>query len=187
MKEDISNSLKILLEGGVILYPTDTVWGIGCDATNENAVQRIYRIKKRKDSKSMLILIDYPDRLNQYVSNIPDIAWKMMNESKNPLTIIYPDVLNLAPGLLAADNSAGIRVAGDDFCQQLIGQFGKPVVSTSANISGNPTPKNFSEIDSLIQKSVDYIVRYRQDDQIPHKPSAVIKLGVNGEVTTIRG
>lgn len=186
MKKDILNALKILRQGGVILYPTDTVWGIGCDATNEHAVRRIYHIKKREDSKSMLVLVDHSDRLNQYVSKIPDIAWDILNESVKPLTIIYPDVINLAPGLLAGDNSAGIRVAGDDFCKQLIRKLGKPLVSTSANISGNPAPKNFSEIDTVIQKSVDYIVRYRQDDQIPRKPSGIIKLGVNGEVKIIR-
>ncbi|MBN2213918.1 MAG: threonylcarbamoyl-AMP synthase [Bacteroidales bacterium] len=186
MNEDIINSLRVLEQGGVILYPTDTIWGIGCDATNEKAVQRIYQIKKREDLKSMLVLIDNPDRLYQYVSQIPEIAWDILEAAVSPITIIYPGVKNLAANLIAGDRSAGIRITSDRFCQKLIHRFKKPVVSTSANISGKDAPQVFNEIDPVIKKSVDYIVNWRQDDLSCHKPSGIIKLGVNGEVEVIR-
>lgn len=186
MKEDISFALKVLQQGGVILYPTDTVWGIGCDATNEKAVQRIYQIKHREDSKSMLVLLDAPGRLYQYVNQVPDIAWDIIDASESPVTIIYPDVKNLAASIIADDHSAGIRIVKDRFCRQLIEHLKKPIVSTSANISGELAPQLFGEISSKIKESVDYIVKYRQDDLIPRKPSGIIKLGVNGEVKVIR-
>ena len=186
MKEDISFAHKVLRQGGVILYPTDTVWGIGCDATNEKAVQRIYQIKHREDSKSMLVLIDAPGRLYQYVNQVPDIAWDIIDASESPVTIIYPDVKNLAAGIIADDHTAGIRIVKDRFCRQLIQHLKKPIVSTSANISGESAPQLFGEISSKIKESVDYIVKYRQDDLIPRKPSGIIKLGINGEVKVIR-
>ncbi len=186
MKEDIVNAISILERGGVILYPTDTIWGIGCDATNEIAVQRIYQIKKREDSKSMLVLIDTPGRLYQYVTQIPEIAWEILNAAVSPLTIIYPDVKNLAANLVADDHSAGIRIVNEEFCRQLIQRLKKPVVSTSANISGENPPQLFSEVSQEIKQAVDYIVKYRQDDLIPRRPSGIIKLGVHGEVKVIR-
>lgn len=186
MNEDVSNALRVLGKGGVILYPTDTIWGIGCDATNEEAVQRIYEIKNREDSKSMLVLIDVPGRLYQYVNQIPEIAWDIIDAAESPVTIIYPDVKNLAANLIADDHSAGIRIVKDKFCQQLIHQFKKPIVSTSANISGEKAPQLFREISSKIKESVDYTVKYRQDELIPRKPSGIIKLGVRGEVKVIR-
>ena len=186
MKEDILNAVKVLGHGGIILYPTDTIWGIGCDATNEKAVQRIYQIKNREDSKSMLILLDHPNRLYQYVSQIPEIAWNILDAAASPITIIYPDVKNLAANLIADDHSAGIRIVKDRFCQQLIYQFKKPIVSTSANISSKAAPQVFCEIDTEIKNSVDYIVQWRQDDMSRHKPSGIIKLGINGEVKVIR-
>lgn len=186
MKEDISSALKVLKQGGVILYPTDTIWGIGCDATNEKAVRRIYQIKNREDSKSMLVLIDAPGRLYQYVNRIPDIAWDIIEASESPVTIIYPDVKNIAINLIAEDHSAGIRIVKDLFCEQLIQRLKKPIVSTSANISGELPPQFFSEISSKIKESVDYTVQYRQDDITPRKPSGIIKLGIKGEVKVIR-
>ena len=186
MKEDITNALKILKQGGVILYPTDTIWGIGCDATNEKAVQRIYQIKNREDSKSMLVLIDNPGRLYQYVNQIPEIAWEIIDAAESPVTIIYPDVKNLAASLIADDHSAGIRIVKDKFCQQLIRQLKNPIVSTSANFSGEMPPGLFREVSSKIKDSVDYTVKYRQDESTPRKPSGIIKLGVNGEVKIIR-
>jgi L-threonylcarbamoyladenylate synthase len=186
MKEDIISALKFLEQGGTILYPTDTIWGIGCDATNEKAVQRIYQIKNRKDSKSMLVLIDDPGKLYQYVTQIPEIAWDILETAISPITIIYPDVKNLAASLIADDHSAGIRIVKDRFCQQLIRQFKKPIVSTSANISGESAPQLFSEISPGIIESVDYVVKYRQDEPTYRKPSEIIKLGMNGEVKVIR-
>jgi L-threonylcarbamoyladenylate synthase len=186
MKEDIVNAVGILEQGGIILYPTDTIWGIGCDATNEKAVQKIYQIKKREDLKSMLVLIDSPDKLYQYVTQIPDVAWEILDAAVSPVTIIYPGVKNLAANLIAGDRSAGFRITRDRFCQQLIHRFKKPVVSTSANISGKAAPQVFIEIDPVIRKSVDYIVNWRQDDLSRHKPSGIIKLGVNGEIKVIR-
>ena len=186
VREDISNALKVLKQGGVILYPTDTIWGIGCDATSEKAVQRIYQMKNREDSKSMLVLIDAPGRLYQYVNQIPEIAWEIIDAAESPITIIYPDVKNLAANLIADDHSAGIRIVKDKFCQHLIQQLRKPIVSTSANISGEVPPQLFREISSKIKESVDYTVKYRQTESIPGKPSGIIKLGVDGEVKVIR-
>lgn len=186
MLDDIKTSLNILKEGGVILYPTDTIWGIGCDATNEAVVERIYNIKQRHDSKSMLILLDNEGRIKQYVDTIPDIAWELIEASETPLTIIYPGAKNLAQNLIAEDGSIGIRIAKDDFCQKLISQFGKPIVSTSANIAGNPSPGRFNDIDPSIKQSVDYIVKWKQEDIAEGQASSIIKIGLSNEVEIIR-
>ncbi len=186
MINDINNALTILKQGGIILYPTDTVWGIGCDATCEDAVERIYKIKKRHDSRSMLILLDSIHRLTQYAGTIPDVAFELNEVSVNPLTIIYPDAKNLAPNLPAEDNSIGIRIIHDEFCRKLIERLKKPLVSTSANISGKPAPPGFHNIDPEIKKAVDYIVEWRQNDLSAVSPSGIIKLGQNGEVQVIR-
>ena len=183
--KDIKAAISVLLKGGTILYPTDTIWGIGCDATNEKAIERIYEIKKREDKEGMLVLLDSPDRLNRYVE-IPDIAWNLIDIADKPLTIIYPGARNLAANLLASDGSVGIRIVKDNFCTMLIRQFKRPVVSTSANISGEKSPGVFSEINKEIIESVDYVVKYRQDDLKKAKPSGIIKLGLNGEVKVIR-
>jgi len=185
MFEDITNSIKILREGGVILYPTDTIWGLGCDATNEAAVEKIFRIKKREDKKSMLILLDSPEKLQNYVI-IPDIALTLIKISTSPLTIIYPGAKNLANGLIAADGSTGIRITSDEFCHRLIHKFVKPIVSTSANISGTNPPSSFIEIIDDIKKSVDYIVKWRQKDIIKKQHSSIIKLEKNGTFKIIR-
>lgn len=185
MDKDIESALSVLFKGGIILYPTDTIWGIGCDATNEKAVSRIYEIKKREDKEGMLVLLDSPESLDRYV-DIPDVAWELINVADQPLTIIYPGARNLASNLLASDGSVGIRIVKDSFCTRLIQQFKRPVVSTSANISGEKSPGIYSEISIEIINSVDYIVRYRQDDLKKTKPSGIIKLGLDGEVKVVR-
>ncbi len=186
MKEDINKALGVLRKGGVILYPTDTVWGLGCDATHSGAVEKIYQIKRRDKQKSMLVLVDFPGRIDRYVEYMPDIAWDLIDVSDKPLTIIYPQAKNLAHNLVAPDGSIGIRVVRDKFSQQLITQFKKPVVSTSANLSSQPAPENFKKIDQQIIDSVDYVVQWKQDETKKSVPSGIIKLGPAGEVEVIR-
>ncbi|MEI7524115.1 MAG: L-threonylcarbamoyladenylate synthase [Mariniphaga sp.] len=184
--DDIVKAVEVLRSGGIILYPTDTIWGIGCDATNPEAVSRIYEIKQRVDAKSMLILMENPNLLNSYISEVPEIAWDLIEVADTPLTIIYPGAKNLATNLFAADGSIGIRITSEPFTQQLIQRFRKPVVSTSANISGQKSPQNFSEISGEILRLMDYVVEYRQDDQSRSNPSGIIKLGVGGQIEVIR-
>ena len=186
MQEEIKKAIDVLYKGGVILYPTDTIWGIGCDATNEDAVKKIYEIKKRSDTKSMLVLLDDVTRIPAYINVMPEIAWDLIDVADKPLTIIYPNAKNLAKNLVADDKSIGIRIANDDFCNQLIRKFRKPIVSTSANISGDKNPANFSEINENIKNSVDYIVNHRQNDITKSQSSQIIKLGVGGEIEVIR-
>jgi L-threonylcarbamoyladenylate synthase len=186
MIEDINQAVKVLTEGGIILYPTDTIWGIGCDATNEKAVSRIYNIKKRNDVKSLIILLASLSQLDRYVQQVPEIAWELFEVADKPLTVILPGAKNLAQNVVAKDNSIGIRIVQDEFCKKMIEKFKKPVVSTSANISGESWPENFNAIHPEIINSVDYIVKWRQDDITPGKPSSVIKLGLKGEVEIIR-
>lgn len=186
MDEDIKNALKVLLDGGTILYPTDTIWGIGCDATNEKAVKKVYNIKNRIDTKSMLILIDKFSRIKDYVIQIPKIISGILESENKPLTIIYPGAKNLAANLINVDGSIGIRIVNDEFCNKLISKFKKPIVSTSANISGNPAPKNFCEILPDITKKIDYVVKWRQDDNNQYDPSKIIKVNENGKVEVIR-
>lgn len=186
MTEDIKKACEVMAAGGIILYPTDTVWGIGCDATNEKAVQRVYELKRRADNKAMLVLMDSEAKLNMYVSDVPDIAWDLINVSDKPLTIIYSSAKNLATNLLAADGSVGIRITSEEFSRKLCERFRKPLVSTSANVSGDPSPTNFSEISEEIKAGVDYIVNYRQDDMSKAAPSGIIKLGEGGLVQVIR-
>lgn len=185
MRDDIYQALKTLREGGVILYPTDTVWGLGCDATDPKAVAKIYELKKRADSKSMLVLASGPAMLERY-AEIPEIAWDLIELTDKPLTIIYPGAKNLANNLIADDGSIGIRVVKDEFCIKLMDQFRKPIVSTSANISGNPAPAIFDEIDEEIIAACDYVVEWRRADNARSKPSGIIKLGPNGEIKVIR-
>jgi L-threonylcarbamoyladenylate synthase len=186
MADDIKEALQTLRSGGVILYPTDTVWGIGCDATNEDAVDRIYRLKNRQDSKAMIVLLDLETRLNQYIKEVPEIAWQLLETVDTPTTIIYPGARNIAVNLIAEDGSIGIRIAKDEFCQKLISQFKKPIVSTSANISGERSPAIFDEISEFICNGVDYIVEWRRHDQSRTKPSSILKLGLGGEIQIIR-
>jgi len=186
IKEEIKKACQIMNEGGVILYPTDTVWGIGCDATNPDAVKRIYEIKKRTDSKAMLVLVDSQAKVQFYVKEVPNVAWDLMDLTTKPLTIIFDGARNLAENLLAEDGSVGIRVSGEEFSKQLCFHFRKAIVSTSANISGQPSASNFSEISEDIKNAVDYIVNYRRNDTKQAKPSSIIKLGARGEVKIIR-
>ncbi|MBN1158225.1 MAG: threonylcarbamoyl-AMP synthase [Bacteroidales bacterium] len=186
MLDDLNNALGVLIKGGIILYPTDTIWGIGCDATNENAVEKIYTVKKRKDAKSMIILIDSEAKLSRYVNSIPDIAPELIRVADKPLTIVYPGAQNIARNLVAEDGSVGIRIVRDKFCKALISEFGKPIVSTSANISGSSWPSNFSNIETMILESVDYVVQWRQQEKSAGRPSGIIKLELNGEVKIVR-
>ena len=184
--DDIVKAVEVLRSGGIILYPTDTIWGIGCDATNQAAVKRIYEIKQRVDAKSMLVLMENPNLLNSYITEVPEIAWDLIEVADNPLTIIYPGAKNLASNLCANDGSIGIRITTEPFTQQLIQRFRKPIVSTSANISGQKSPLNFQEISDKIKILMDYIVTYRQDDLSTRNPSGIIKLGVSGQIEIIR-
>lgn len=184
--EDLKKAIEVLRAGGIILYPTDTIWGLGCDAQNEAAVKKIYDIKQRTDQKSLLILVDEPQRLEYYVNEVPEIAWDLIEASDRPMTIIYPNAKNLASNLIALDGSIGIRVCNEPFCHTLISRFRNAIVSTSANISGQNSPSFFDEIDPMILKNVDYVVQYRQNDRTPHKASSIIKLGLGGQFEIIR-
>ncbi len=186
MKDEIKKACEVLQKGGVILYPTDTVWGIGCDATNEEAVRRVYEIKKRADSKAMLVLVDSPVKVDFYVKDVPVVAWDLIEMATRPLTIIYDGARNLAPNLIAEDGSVGIRVTNEEFSRQLCFRFRKAIVSTSANISGEPAATVFSEISEEILNAVDYVVDYRREETGHPKPSSIIRLGAGGVVKIIR-
>lgn len=186
MKDEIKKACEVLQKGGVILYPTDTVWGIGCDATNEEAVRRVYEIKKRADSKAMLVLVDSPVKVDFYVKDVPVVAWDLIEMATRPLTIIYDGARNLAPNLIAEDGSVGIRVTNEEFSRQLCFRFRKAIVSTSANVSGEPAAAVFSEISEEILNAVDYVVDYRREETGHPKPSSIIRLGAGGVVKIIR-
>ncbi len=184
--DDLRQALMVLRQGGIILYPTDTVWGLGCDATNEKAVQRIYEIKKRQDSKAMLCLLDNAGKLTQWIEQVPDIAYDLVELTDKPLTIIYPNAVGVASNLVAEDGSLGIRITKELFSSALCRELRKPLVSTSANISGQPTAQNYSQIVPEIRNAVDYVVRYRRADNMHYAPSSIIKLKVNNEFEIIR-
>ncbi|KAA4688899.1 MULTISPECIES: L-threonylcarbamoyladenylate synthase [Bacteroides] len=186
MIEDIKKACQVMNEGGVILYPTDTIWGIGCDATNEEAVRRVYQIKQRSDSKAMLVLVDSPVKVDFYVQDVPEVAWDLIEVADKPLTIIYSGARNLASNLIAEDGSVGIRVTNEEFSKRLCQQFRKAIVSTSANISGQPSPANYSEITEELKSMVDYVVGYRQEEMGHPKPSSIIKLDKGGVIKIIR-
>jgi len=186
MHNDINKALEVLKAGGVILYPTDTIWGIGCDATNAEAVKRVYEIKNREDSKAMLVLMENPNRLNSYVDEVPEIAWDLIDANDKPMTLIYPGAKNLAPNLINSDGTIGIRISNEEFTQNLIQRFKRPIVSTSANISGDPSTANFLEINEKLKELVDYVVEYRQDDMEKASASSIIKIGVGGEIQILR-
>jgi len=185
LKEEIRNAYEVLKNGGVILYPTDTIWGIGCDATNEEAVKRIYKIKKRENSKSMLLLVDDVGWIASYAS-VPDIALDLINTNDKPMTIIYPNAKGIAKNLIAEDGTIGIRVTNEEFSKKLTFRLRKPIVSTSANISGKIAPQNFCDISQEIKDAVDYIVDYRQDECSNHKASSILKIEMNGNIKIIR-
>lgn len=176
-------------KGGVILYPTDTVWGIGCDATNAEAVARVYKIKQRDDSKALICLVDSDARLQRYFRTVPEVAWQLidsMGQDSKPTTLILDGAVNLAPNLIADDGSVGMRITQEAFSKELCYRFQKAIVSTSANISGEPAAQNFCDIDSRIIEAVDYVCWSRRQEHKPHTPSSIIKLKENGEVTIIR-
>ena len=185
-REEIKRACDVLHLGGVILYPTDTVWGIGCDATNEEAVRRVYEIKRRADSKAMLVLVDSDVKVQGYIREVPTVAWDLIELAEKPLTIIYDGARNLAANLVADDGSVGMRVTREEFSRQLCFRFRKPIVSTSANISGEPSPRSFAEISEEIKQSVDYIVAVRQNEPPCATPSSIVKLGAGGLVKVIR-
>jgi len=189
-EEDIKNAVEVLRKGGVILYPTDTVWGIGCDATNEEAVRRVYEIKQRDDSKALICLVDSDARLQRYVRNVPDVAWQLIDSLKDgdakPTTLILDGAINLASNLIAEDGSIGMRITQEAFSKELCYRFQKALVSTSANISGEPAAQNYCDIDPRIVEAVDYVCWSRRQEHKPHKPSSIIRLKENGEVTIIR-
>lgn len=186
MEEEIKISVDFLKKGKVILYPTDTIWGIGCDATQQKPVDRIYRLKQRFESKSMIILLDQADKLANYVKKVPPIAFDLIERYLEPLTIIYPNARNVAKNVIAEDGTIAIRIVRNDFCRKMISLFGKPVVSTSANLSGQPAPLAFSKIPVEITKGVDHIVDYNRDVIVGTKPSTIIRLYENGEFEVIR-
>ncbi|MDO9580085.1 MAG: L-threonylcarbamoyladenylate synthase [Bacteroidales bacterium] len=183
---DIKEALTTLREGGIILYPTDTIWGIGCDATNPSAVEKIFRIKSRSESKSLIILVNGEQMIEQYVQDIPEITYELTAISDKPLTIIYPTGKNLADGICSKDGSIGIRICHDKFCHELISRFKKPIVSTSANFTGKPASEKFSVIDKSLKESVDYIVKHRQNDKCNHAASQIIRVEINGIIKIIR-
>ncbi|MDR3127609.1 MAG: threonylcarbamoyl-AMP synthase [Tannerellaceae bacterium] len=186
MTEDVANACQVLRKGGLILYPTDTVWGIGCDATHAEAVRCLYALKRRDTRKPVLVLMDSPDRLGLYVEHVPDIAYDLLEAADKPLTLILQGAKNLAPELIPENGSIGIRITREPFSQALCRRFGKPIVSTSANVSGEPCPPVFEQISEPIRQGVDYIVRYRQDDLTQAHPSAIIELGEGGLFRIIR-
>lgn len=186
MNEDALKAVEFLQEGKIILYPTDTVWGIGCDATDDNAVKRIYKLKRRSDSKSMIVLVDSIEMLNRYVDNLQKSIIDIVNTSHRPTTIIIPGAKGLAPSLVAADGSVGFRVSRDEFSASLCRFSGCPIVSTSANISGEPTARNYNEISAEIRAGVDYICMTRREDSEPHLPSRIVKLESDNSITIIR-
>lgn len=186
-KEDLQQALRVLREGGVILYPTDTIWGIGCDATNAEAVARVYQIKRRIDTKAMLVLLDGAGKLQGYMEKVPDTAWMLLEAgSERPMTIIYPRAKNLAHNLVAEDGSVGIRITQEPFSKALCEQLRRPIVSTSANISGEPAAKTFAQINPELLEAVDYVCLFRRDDTSAAKPSSIIKVDEKERITIIR-
>ena len=189
-EEDIKNAVETMRKGGVILYPTDTVWGIGCDATNAEAVKRVYEIKQRDDSKALICLVDNDARMQRYFRNVPDVAWQLVDSLKEgdgkPTTLILDGAINLADNLIAEDGSVGIRITNEPFSKELCFRFQKAIVSTSANISGEPAAQNYCDIDPRIIEAVDYVCWSRRQEHKPHTPSSIIKLKENGEVEIIR-
>jgi len=186
LKDEVAKAFKIVQDGGIILYPTDTIWGIGCDATNTEAVQKIYRLKQRDETKSMIILLDTDNKLPSYISDVPDLAYDLMEFAENPLTLVMPGAKNISPALISSDGSIGVRVSGHPFCQQLIQRLRKPLVSTSANISGKPSPQYYSQINQEIIDGVDYVVDIDQHSMEIKNPSTIMRLAPNGSFEFIR-
>lgn len=186
IQEDIKKAVEVMRAGGVILYPTDTVWGIGCDATNADAVARVYDIKKRDDSKAMICLVDSDVRMQRYVRNVPEVAWNVMELATKPTTVIFDNAVNLADNLIAEDGSIAMRITGEPFSKELCYRFQKPIVSTSANISGEAAAENYRDISEELLNAVDYVCFSRRQEHKPHAPSSIIRIRSNGEVEIIR-
>jgi L-threonylcarbamoyladenylate synthase len=184
--DDLKACIKTLSQGGLILYPTDTIWGIGCDATNAEAVKKVYELKRRADNKALIVLLDSPEHLDHYVVDVPEMARELVDVAVKPLTIIYDGAFNVAHNLLGENDTLGIRIPHDEFAQQLCARFGKPIVSTSANVSGEPSASTFGEIAEEIKQGVDYVVNYRRDDTRPHVASNIIMLSSDGTFKIIR-
>ena len=184
-EEDIQKCLEVLKRGGLILYPTDTVWGIGCDATNPGAVEKVFQLKNRPDEKAMIVLVADERDVLRHVAAADLGEFDYIQQQQRPVTVVYEGAIGLAENLMGSDGSVAIRICNDSFCKHLIKRFRKPIVSTSANISGRPTPSAFAHIAEEIKESVDYIVQYRQDDDTPAKPSSVIKWQ-QGKISIIR-
>lgn len=185
-EEDINACVRVMRQGRIVLYPTDTVWGIGCDATNDEAVEKIYALKRRRESKACISLVDSIATLERYVEVLPEAAEMLIDVAVEPLTIIYDSPRGISSELKAADGSAAFRISQERFSRELCRRLRKPVVSTSANISGSAAPAFFDEIAQEIIEGVDYAVKYRRDDMTPHKPSGIIKVGNNGVIKIIR-
>jgi len=185
-EEDIKNAIEVMKKGGTILYPTDTVWGIGCDATNPEAVKKVYDIKHRHDSKALICLVNSDARMQKYVRNVPSVAWDLIELATTPTTVILDGAVNLAPNLFAEDGSIAMRVTDEEFSKELCYRFQKPLVSTSANISGEPAASNYCDISQEILDAVDYVCWTRRQEHKPHKPSKIVKIGPKGEVQIIR-
>jgi L-threonylcarbamoyladenylate synthase len=186
LKEEVAKALKIVQDGGIILYPTDTIWGIGCEASNTEAVKKIFSLKQRNEAKSMIILLDTVNKLESYVSNVNPIAFDLIEYAENPLTLVLPGAKNISPALISEDGSVGIRIVKHPFCEQLIQRLRKPLVSTSANISGKPSPQYFSQIDPEIIDGVDYVVDVDQHDMEIKTPSTIMRLAPDGRFEFLR-
>lgn len=184
--EDIRAAVQTMRNGGIILYPTDTIWGIGCDAANEEAVRRIFRLKQREDSKTMICLVDSANRMQRYLRQVPEVAWNIVEYAEKPLTLILDGAVNLAPSLVAEDGSVGLRVTKERISHDLCFRYERAIVSTSANISGQPAPACFAEIAEEIKQGVDYVMRARQNDMTKAKPSQIIKLTLDGQINILR-
>jgi L-threonylcarbamoyladenylate synthase len=186
LRDEVAKALKVVQDGGIILYPTDTIWGIGCDASNTDAVKKIYALKQRDEAKSMIILLDSDNKLESYIKEVPSIAYDLIDYAESPLTLIMPGAKNVSPALIAADGSLGVRIVKHQFCEQLIQRLRKPLVSTSANISGKPSPQYFSLIDQEIMDGVDYVVDLEQHDKEIKQPSTIMRLEPDGRFEFIR-
>ena len=185
-QDDIKKAVEVMKNGGVILYPTDTVWGIGCDATNAEAVAKVYKIKQRDDSKALICLVDSDARLQRYVRNAPEVAWNVMELATKPTTVIFDEAVNLAHNLIAEDGSIAMRITNEEFSKELCYRFQKPIESTSANISGQPAAQNYCDISEELLNAVDYVCFSRRQEHKPHTPSSIIKIKNNGEIDIIR-
>ena len=186
LRDEVKKAFEVLKDGGLILYPTDTIWGIGCDATNADAVEKVFKLKGRSAEKSLIILLDSDSKLQSYIKEVPEIAYDLVEFAENPLTIIYSGAKNLAPNAIAVDGSIGIRIVKHEFCTQLLQLFRKPIISTSANLSGESSPLGFFDISPEIKEGVDYVINWNQNTASNAKPSTIIKLEPGGKFSFIR-